>query len=122
MWMDAWPYERFSQDWEGVREGAITSLNNVRFVALPRPPLLSVINVQYFDNADVATIWPSANYYVDTVRAPGRLALRMGSVWPIPTRPANGIMIDYVAGYGASASSVPEVLKAAIHQLGVTLE
>jgi len=107
--MEAW--------WDGVREGPVTGLDRVTFVTLPRPPLASVTSVQYFDNTDTGAVWPASNYYVDTARQPGRLCLRMGATWPVPTRLSNGIVITYVAGYGADGSTVPEPIKTAIRQL-----
>jgi uncharacterized phiE125 gp8 family phage protein len=86
-------------------------------IELPRPPLLAVTSVQVFDNSDIGTIWPTGNYFVDTAREPGRLALRLGATWPVPSRLTNGIMIEFNAGYGSSASAVPEPIKLAIKQL-----
>ncbi len=87
------------------------------YIRLPRAPLMAVGSVQTFDDSDAATVWDSANYYVDTAREPGRLALRSGAVWPVPARPVNGMMIQYMAGYGAEAGDVPEAIKTAIRQL-----
>ena len=103
--------------WDGERQGPVTGLDGGAYLSLPRAPLQSVTNVQYFDNSDTATIWPASNYFVDTLREPGRLALRMGAVWPTPSRLSNGIVITYVAGYGNDGSSVPEPIKTAIRQL-----
>ncbi|MER2519736.1 MAG: head-tail connector protein [Bdellovibrionales bacterium] len=87
------------------------------YVALARAPLMAVSSVQTFDDNDVATVWNAANYYVDTAHEPGRLALRRGAVWPVPTRAVNGLMIQYMAGYGAEAGAVPETIRMAIRQL-----
>lgn len=87
------------------------------FILLPRAPLISVDSVQTYDDSDAATLWPPANYYVDTAHEPGRIALRNGAAWPLPTRAANGLMIQYTAGYGADASAVPGAIKTAISQL-----
>jgi uncharacterized phiE125 gp8 family phage protein len=103
--------------WDGVREGPVTGLDEITAIALARPPLQAVTGVQYFDNCDNATVWPSSNYFVDTVREPGRLALRLGATWPVPSRLTNGIIISYTAGYGADGTSVPEQIKTAIRQL-----
>lgn len=103
--------------WNGMRQGPITGLDEVNYISLPRAPLQSVTSVQYFDNTDTATVWPTSNYFVDTVREPGRIALRSGSVWPVPSRLTNGIVITYVAGYGNDGTSVPEPIKTAIRQL-----
>lgn len=103
--------------WDGVRQGPITGLDKVSYISLPHAPLQSVTNVQYFDNTDTATIWDPSNYFVDTVREPGRIALRFGAVWPVPERLTNGIVVTYVAGYGNDGTSVPEPIKTAIRQL-----
>ena len=103
--------------WDGVREGPVTCMGAGAFVVLPRPPLISVVSITAFDDSDVGTVWPSGNYYVDNVREPGRVVLRTGAVWPLSTRRANGIVIQYTAGYGADGSAVPEAIKLAIKQL-----
>lgn len=114
--IDQWPTVK-EEWWDGVRDGAIGALDQMGFVSLPRPPLVSITSVQYFDNTDTAATWPSSNYFADTVRQPGRLCLRMGATWPTPTRLSNGIIITYVAGYGSSGTYVPEPIKTAIRQL-----
>ncbi len=103
--------------WDGERQGPITGLDNVNAISLPRAPLQSVTSVQVFDNTDTPTVWPASNYFVDTIRTPGRIALRMGAVWPVPSRLTNGIIIQYVVGYGNDGSFVPEPIKTALRQL-----
>ncbi len=116
MALDMWPAVA-EEWWDGVRDGPISTVKRVDFISLPRPPLVSVTSVQVFDNSDAATIWAATNYSLDTFRAPGRLALRAGATWPVPTRVANGIIITYVSGYGSEGSNVPEAIKTAIRQL-----
>lgn len=116
LWIDLWPAAT-ELWWDGVRDGPVTGLDQISYIALPRAPLQSVNSVQYFDNTDTPTVWDPANYYVDTVREPGRLALRIGATWPLPSRLTNGIMVEYVCGYGADGSYVPETIKTAIRQL-----
>ena len=116
MALDLWPAAS-EEWWDGMREGPISALDRVNYIAFPHPPLVSVTSVQYFDDSDTATTWPATNYFVDTVRQPGRLALRLGATWPIPTRSANGIVITYIAGYGSDGTNVPEPIKTAIRQL-----
>lgn len=92
-----------------------------RYINLEKPPLQSVIDVITYDDSDVPTTFTAAgNYYVDTMRSPGRVVLRRGIVWPIPLRMANGIQIDWTAGYGADPATVPEAIRLAILiQVGV---
>ena len=103
--------------WDCMRQGPVIGFEALSYVALPRAPLQSVNSVTYFDYEDNAYVWPVGNYYVDTIREPGRLALRSGCVWPVPTRLTNGIVIEYIAGYGNDGTSVPEPIKTAIRQL-----
>jgi len=86
-------------------------------INLPRSPLQSVESVMSYSNADDANLWNAENYFVDTLKEPGRITLRSGATWPLPTRPANGLIITYIAGYGDDASTVPAPIKTAICQL-----
>jgi uncharacterized phiE125 gp8 family phage protein len=90
---------------------------DARSINLPHSPVLTVNSLQYFDEADAATVWSIGNYFVDLASQPARLALRNGAVWPLPIRSTNGLMIEYSAGYGATAAAVPEALKLAIKQI-----
>lgn len=86
-------------------------------LVLPRPPLQSVASVTYTDSDGNDTVWDSANYIVDTRRKPGRIVLGYGKSWPTATlQPVNGIVVRYVAGYGAE-SAVPALYKKAIKLL-----
>jgi uncharacterized phiE125 gp8 family phage protein len=116
LWLDLWP-AAVELWWDGVREGPVTGLDEISYISLPRPPLASVNAVTYYDNTDTPTTWDPGNYFVDTISAPGRVALRLGATWPVPSRLTNGICVEYVAGYGSDASDVPEVIKTAIRQL-----
>lgn len=101
--------------WDGVRDGALIG-TAPRFLELPRAPLISVTSVTTYDTASAPTEWGAGNYFVDTGSRPGRLALNAGAVWPIPTRTAAGIVIEYKAGH-ADAAAVPAQLKIAIKQI-----
>jgi len=97
--LDAWPVD--------TRGYQLTTLD------LPKPPLVSVTHVKTYDDADAVTTFSSASYFVDTNSLKGRLALRTTAAWPSVTRTANGIEIQWVAGYGAAAD-VPQPIKQAI--------
>ena len=85
---------------------------------LPLPPLSSVTSIKYYSEADVETVYATTNYRVDTSESQGgRVALRDGHVWPTDIRYTNGIIIRFVAGYGATAASVPEPIRHAIKLL-----
>lgn len=83
-------------------------------IELPIWPLQSVTSITYYDTANTPTVWSATNYQVDAVKKPGKVVLAYGAAWPTVTlRPANSVVIRYVAGYGA-ASTVPYTTRTAI--------
>jgi uncharacterized phiE125 gp8 family phage protein len=56
-------------------------------------------------------------YRVDTQGVPGRLAAVSGQWLPEPLEPSGGIQLDFTAGYGATAASIPEPFRQAIRLL-----
>lgn len=84
---------------------------------LPMPTLQSVTTVTTYDLSNVATVWSSSNYYLDTASEPGRLVLASGSFWPTDLRDVNAIIVRVVAGYGTTAATVPAALRSAMHLL-----
>jgi hypothetical protein len=95
--------------WEGIRIGADINLYK-NYINLPRPPLSSVTSIYTYDDADTGTLFPTTSYYVDSIALPGRIVLRNGQTWPSSLRTANGVKVTYIAGYGSSASDIPEAL------------
>jgi uncharacterized phiE125 gp8 family phage protein len=79
--------------------------------------LVSVTHVKSYDDSDTATTFDSAKYFVDTANTPPRIVLRDGQSWPTGLRAANGLEIQYVAGYGSNDTDVPEPLRLAIMQI-----
>jgi uncharacterized phiE125 gp8 family phage protein len=80
-------------------------------VILPRPPLQSVTAMNSYAVDNSATLFSAEHYFVDTASEPGRICLNAGAVWPAQGRRFNAYEIEFVAGYGATGSSVPEGLK-----------
>ncbi len=113
---DAWPGEsRETPLREGWSEGP-SSPPTPRYLDRPKPPLQSIVHVKIFDDADTETIWQAANYFTDAASLPGRLVARVGQVFPVPTRAANGVEVQFVAGYGADPTDIPEALRQGILQ------
>lgn len=82
---------------------------------LPQPPLSSVTGVYYTDDNGDETEYASANYIVDTNRQPGRIVLKTTATLPSTTlQEINGVRVRFVAGYGATAASVPREYRQAI--------
>jgi len=102
--------------WDGVREGADLPRVN-RAIVLPKSPLQSVSSINTYNDADAATLFPAANYFVDTVSDPGRIVLRTSATWPTVERVANGIEVNFVAGYGPSWNDVPMPIRTALIEM-----
>ena len=115
LWLDQWPCGN-SEWWDGMREESITHLAATQAVTLPKASLQSVSSITTYADDDTANVWASSNYFTDTASKPGRVIARGNAGWPQPSRMANGICIEYVAGYG-NAAAVPETIKTAIKQL-----
>ena len=86
-------------------------------ILLPRPPLQSVSSVGYTDTSGSSETVATSKYDADTKSAPARLTEAWGESWPTPRLEANAVTITYDAGYGNSASDVPEDLIHAIKLL-----
>lgn len=79
-----------------------------RDILLPRAPLQSVVSVVHIDDEGTETTMPSSGYFVDLYSSPGRIVLSDAGQWPTrDLRPAAGIRIRFVAGYGDSPEAVP---------------
>lgn len=102
---------------------ALNGFPRCRWISIPRAPLQSVTSLTYYDeDLSTSTVFSSANYQVDTLRTPGVLALKNNVFWPTDTlRPSSGVVVRFVAGYGATAASVPEPIKQAIKLLAGTM-
>ena len=100
-----------------LKEGIYTAPYNVSYInylELPRSPVSNVGSVKYFSDDNTESTWATTNYYVDTVREPARIVLRDGGSWPTDLRNANGIEVNYTAGYGANTTDVPEAIRIAM--------
>jgi hypothetical protein len=116
LYLDHWPGTTALGWWDGVQEGADIILNG-GVLNLPKPPLLSVTRINIYDAGNAATEFAAANYFVDTAGNPGRIVLKEGVLPPLPGRAANGIEIQFNAGYGAAAQNVPAMLRQGIKQI-----
>ena len=100
---------------EGFREGPY-QIYLKNYIELPKAPVSAVSSVKYFSDSDTESTWATTNYYVDLQSEPARIVLRDGGSWPTDLRNANGIQVNYTAGYGSTATDVPESIRVAIKQ------
>lgn len=84
-------------------------------IRLPFPPLVSVTSITYLSYANVPATMSTADYIVVADVEPGLITLAYAKTWPSEQlRSVLPIRIRYVAGYGATAVSVPARYKQAI--------
>jgi uncharacterized phiE125 gp8 family phage protein len=84
-------------------------------IELPRPPLISVDSIQYVDlTGTLQTLNPS-QYIVDGGGAcVGTISPAYGLVFPATRLTTNAVLINYTAGLGPDATTVPRRVKAAM--------
>ena len=81
-------------------------------IELPRPPVISITQVGTVDESGTVTVYDASSYYLITDDMVPRLAIRQTSNVPQNSdRDYAGYIIDYKAGYGSTAASVPEQIK-----------
>jgi uncharacterized phiE125 gp8 family phage protein len=82
-------------------------------VDLPLRPLQAVDELRVLSADGDPAIVPASTYLVDIAGLPPRL-VRTGLLWPLPGQSANGIEIDFTAGYGDAAADVPAPIRQAL--------
>ena len=122
-YMDNFQMKTSSDWWDGVREMATSEMYS------PQPWLelmigpMRVLNVfkTYADDG-VGVTFNSSNYVLDTTGPYGRVALKLGGVWPTTIlRKVNGIEIEFEVGIAANAASCPDDIKQAVLSYVATL-
>lgn len=81
-------------------------------------PVQSVSSVKYYDTNETLQTMSSTLYQVDVLRTRARLWVEADQDWPtISTQKLNAIQITFVAGYGGTCSSTPEIYRRAMTML-----
>lgn len=84
-------------------------------IYVPRSPLVSVSSITYTDQDGNSDTVSSNVYTVNTQRDPGEIYEAYNQNWPTDYRAVPDVVkVTYVAGYGASSSSVPEPIRMAV--------
>jgi len=103
------------QIYNGYRTGH-SSIPYVGHIEIAANPVISVESIKYYSDDDTEYTWAASNYYVDTFSEPAKIVLRDGGTYPSDMRAANGLAINFTAGYGANPSSIPEDIRVSILQ------
>jgi uncharacterized phiE125 gp8 family phage protein len=89
---------------------------------LPRPLFngnsTNVVVSYLSEGGSTYTVFASTEYHIDRESEPGRLVLKSNNTWPdTALESANAVRVDFVAGYGTTATSgstaVPQGIKQA---------
>jgi uncharacterized phiE125 gp8 family phage protein len=94
--------------------------NGDRFIKLPVSPVQSLHPVTVYDVNGTSSTWASTNYFLDTWREPCRIYLNDSGAWPSPAAGLRSFscgLLEFVAGYGSSAATIPAPLLQAVYAL-----
>lgn len=81
-------------------------------LALPMRPVTAVTALHAIDEAGTLTPLSLAGIRLDA--GPPPVLLRSAAGWPLPVATFQSVAIDFTAGYGATASSVPAPIRQAL--------
>jgi uncharacterized phiE125 gp8 family phage protein len=79
-------------------------------IELHQPPIISVESVEYTDEDGATQTLDPSDYKLDAVSVPGYIVPAFGKSWPATRNEVNAVRVNYTAGYGATAESVPKPL------------
>jgi uncharacterized phiE125 gp8 family phage protein len=83
-------------------------------MVLDNPPLIAVSTITYVDDAGDSQTLSASLYQVVSSEEPGFVCPAYAVTWPTTRNIPEAVTVNYTAGYGATAASVPEGIKAAI--------
>ncbi len=87
-------------------------------IVLPLPPLISIPSISYVDPDGATQTWSASLYQVSAPTGPraarGKVAPVYGESYPSTRAQMDAVTIRFVAGYGATRSTIPPRLKQAM--------
>lgn len=90
-------------------------------IIVPVSDLVSVTSIEYVDEDEATQTLASSKYIVDTHSTPGRIAIDPDEAWPTTREQINAVEVTFVAGFGSSATDVPQAIRQAIKSIFATL-
>jgi len=104
------------QTWDLVLD-AFPTANNLE-IKIPKPPLISVLQIAYDDAAGDEQILTGSSYYVDTASEFGWVVPQGTLSWPTPIDAINSVRVRFRAGYldnnSPPQNAVPGDIKSAV--------
>jgi Phage gp6-like head-tail connector protein len=90
--------------------------NSTGVIDIPKPPLISITSVKYYDfNGVLQTVDPTT--YNVSLGIPGRIQPAYSKVWPISRPTIDSVQVTFAAGMGATPADVSDAVKAAMKLL-----
>lgn len=86
-------------------------LSSCHSAVVHRNPLVSVTSITYVDSNGATQTYSSSYYSIDTYAEPGRIALADNATLPLLDDDDSVVTVTYIAGYGATVSTVPILAK-----------
>ena len=80
-------------------------------IELDRGIVQSVDSITYLDMGSVQQTMDLTLLAHDLVSTPARISPKFGTVWPVTLPQIGSVQINYTAGYGNAAASVPEGIR-----------
>lgn len=99
-----------SQTWDAVFSRFPCSLLGA--LILPKPPLVSVVQITYLDASENEQLVDPATYRVlyGASDRPARVVIKSGLAWPVTGCFKDAVRVRFVAGYGRTSGSPQEPL------------
>ena len=94
----------------GVPWGSVYSLPG-NALLLERGPVISITSITYVAMDGTTQTMPSTDYVADLTGPLPRVTPVFGKIWPIPLPQIGSVSVNYTAGYGTTAASVPEGIR-----------
>lgn len=85
---------------------------------LPCPPVQSITDVKYIDDAGVERTLSALLYQVDVISEPARIKPAYGESWPSVREQLNAFTVRMVCGYGGSAQVPSDIQSALLLMIG----
>jgi len=81
-------------------------------IEIEKRPVQSITSVKYLDASAVLQTITSTDYITDLKHRPPRIVLAPGKSWPsVPNIRPDAVVIEFKAGYGDTAATVPANIK-----------
>lgn len=79
---------------------------------LPVTPVSSVQSITYYDTQGNQTVWAASKWNLDSTSIVPRIVPAYAEPYPyVQSQHADGVKVDFTAGYGSTPASVPQGLQ-----------